>query len=186
MSRSASNLPVWCSFVCVIALPLVLLAVVTWMARPAAASITRSELVLDDGRPSWENNLNWFVDGNIAVEATPLPQHDAASSGRTRSMHATMTEAGFTHPELGRPDADGGASALSPALAVVTFIGAASVLACVTLGTSASPVVTPGPVLCGLGEWLEQRNSRNSERTCAAARDADHTGVYRANEGSSS
>ena len=69
---------------------------------------------------------------------------------------------------------------------MLTFIGAASVLACVTLGTSASPVVTPGPVMCGLGEWLEQRNSRNSERTCAAARDADHTGVYRANEWSRS
>ena len=29
----------------------------------------RSELVLDNTRPSWENNLNWWIDGNDAVEA---------------------------------------------------------------------------------------------------------------------
>ena len=107
-----------------------------------------SELVLDDGRPSWENNLNWFVEDNTALEATLVYQHDAPSSGHTRTMRATVTEAGITRLELGRPDdLRRRRRRRSPELGVLTFIGAASVLASVVLRTLASPVVTPGPVM---------------------------------------
>jgi hypothetical protein len=95
----------------------------------------------------------------------PLSRHDVPSTGRTRTMRATVTEAGITRLELGRPDDLGGASAAAPEVGVLTFIGAASVLAYVMFGALASPVVTPGPVICGLGCWLNQRGSRNSERT---------------------
>jgi hypothetical protein len=64
--------------------------------------VTWSELVLDDGRPSWENNLNWFVDGNSAVEGAPLSRRDVPPSSRTRTMRASVTEAGITRLELGR------------------------------------------------------------------------------------
>ena len=63
-----------------------------------------SELVLDDGRPSWENNLNWFVGDNTALASNPVIQHDAPSIVRTRTMRATVTGAGITRLELGRPD----------------------------------------------------------------------------------
>jgi hypothetical protein len=228
MSKSTSNLPVWRSFACVATLPLVLLAVVNWMARPSPASVevvdafiaaraardvrtvaallpaeasvvdtanamavggdgwyellplaevlevgprrlekngdvAWSELVLDDGRPTWENNLNWFIDDNTTP--TPVSQHDVPSSGRPRTMRATVTEAGITRLELGRPDDLGGPSAAAPELGVLTLIGAASVLASVVIRTFASPVVTPGLVMCGLGRWLNQRDSRDSECT---------------------
>ena len=123
--------------------------------------------MLDDGRPSWENNLNWFVDDNTALAASPVSQHDAASGGRTRTMRATVTEAGITRVELGRADDLDGTGAVEIGLGVLASLGAASVLASVMLGPSARPVVTSGPLLCGLGLWLNQRDSQSSERTCA-------------------
>src|SRR5579871_3034611 len=50
--------------------------------------VTWSELVLDDGRPGWENNPNWFLDDNSAREAVPLSQHGLWASGLTRTMRA--------------------------------------------------------------------------------------------------
>jgi len=125
--------------------------------------VTWFELVVDDGRPSWENNLNWFVDDNAALHATPVSRHDVPSSRRSRTMRATVTAAGITRLQLGRPDDLRGDSA-APELSVLAFIGAASVLGCAMLGTMVSPVDTPGPVMCGLGRWLNRRGSLNSER----------------------
>jgi predicted AAA+ superfamily ATPase len=56
------------------------------------------------GRHALGDNLNWFVDGNTAVEVALVPQRDVVRSDRVRTMRANVSEAGITRLEIGRPD----------------------------------------------------------------------------------
>jgi hypothetical protein len=78
--------------------------------------VSWSEMVLDNSRPSWENNLNWWIDGNPAVEAlqqmprtgetsaTQPSANGAAPTGYTRMMRVTATQAGITRIVANRAD----------------------------------------------------------------------------------
>jgi hypothetical protein len=62
--------------------------------------VTWTELVLDDGRPSWEHNLNWFMDGSPLVESEPLATSVFTATAHLRTMRASVSEGGITHLEI--------------------------------------------------------------------------------------
>jgi hypothetical protein len=52
-------------------------------------SITWTETVLEDGRPSWENNLNWWIDDGIVIDTQRTPR----ATTYTREMRALVVDA---------------------------------------------------------------------------------------------
>jgi hypothetical protein len=52
-------------------------------------SITWTETVLEDARPSWENNLNWWMDDSIVIDVQRTPR----ATTYTREMRALVVDA---------------------------------------------------------------------------------------------
>jgi hypothetical protein len=66
----------------------VLFSLVSWLVPlEANDDLSRSDTLPENTRPSWENNLNWWMDGNAAVEA-------ALQTQPTHVMSSAATPAG--------------------------------------------------------------------------------------------
>jgi hypothetical protein len=63
----------------------------TFGARTRArdGSVMWTEIVREDGRPSWENNLNWWMDDSSVVDAARTP----SATTYTREMRALVVDA---------------------------------------------------------------------------------------------
>jgi hypothetical protein len=96
-----SHLVSYRAFACVATLPLVLCSLVGWSARTDDATASAEEhdvaslpeMVADNTRPSWENNLNWWMDGNDALVALQrMPGTGEISATRPATASAELTD----------------------------------------------------------------------------------------------
>jgi hypothetical protein len=66
-------------------------------------SVTWAETVLEDGRPSWENNLNWWMDDSIVIDM----QRTSRETTYTREMRALVVDAKIVQLMAVRTDLPG-------------------------------------------------------------------------------
>jgi hypothetical protein len=155
----------------------VLFSLLGWLARMNVASagvepnayVSVSELEPDATHPSWENNLNWWIDGNDALGASQpqlsvveptATQPSSSGAGPTGSAPV----AGSRANGLPAPGADDQPFGESLAFVAGTVLVGASLL-----GRCSASVSQPTPkrrwLMPGLEDWLvEQLSSRELQR----------------------
>jgi hypothetical protein len=146
--------------------------------------VSWTETVLQAARPSWENNLNWWTDGNDAVGAlvstpgtgeVPLASRAQTSAGGlaatndTRYMQAVVTQAGITRLTVtdGAPHeaSMSASSGVAESVPIPALIATVALLECTVVGIVASepparPACGDGGLVQGLKGWLEVRQRR--------------------------
>ena len=141
-----------------------------------------TETVVQDGRPSWENNLNWWMDGNPAIGmqastagiggAPQVSQPRTRASGPapardTRYARANVTEGRITRltmtwdarPEAGISSSSGAWARMLALVATLALLGCA-LIATVTSEPAARPVSERGRLVQGLKCWLAVRQGQ--------------------------
>ena len=162
----------------------VLFSLYSWLSRMDVRSVpveeTRfvagSELGIDNTRPSWENNLNWWIDGNDATRGLPdqpslaempatLPGAPAPQpNGSTRTMWVAAAQAGTTPLADNHTDGPTIRDADSKALRVLSaFVTGAVLIVASLLRLSSVSVRQSTPrrrsLLTGLERWLADRDA---------------------------
>ena len=152
--------------------------------------VTWTETVVQSGRPSWENNLNWWMDGNDALQAElPTPDMGAApaASGpqtsadgpaatrdtrvmlaivtRGRIMRLTMTPVASLEASIPTSSAVALRSGGAQIARLLALVSPLALLACVLVGIvcfepTARPASDRGWLLHGLNGWLAVRQGQ--------------------------
>jgi hypothetical protein len=138
--------------------------------QPESGEVTWTETVVDSGRPSWENNPNWWVDGSPALQVLasvpPIAEAGVTTTTDTRYMRADVTQARIMRLTMSRVAPVEASSSVSErlgqSLGPLAFAAGFVLFGCALTSMLASePEVPPasdgGWLVQGLNGWLAER-----------------------------